>query len=95
VTPPVISPPVVIPSPSRRIYFLSGNYETNIKNDADLFVSFANDGKVSILNGCNNFNTEYFAFSNGSVLFNEFGGTFKYCRNDNDYLYLNALGDSV
>ncbi len=95
VTPPVISPPVVISSPSRRISFLSGNYSTDIKNDVDLLVSFANDGKASILNGCNSFNTEYFAFSNGSVLFNEFVGTFKYCRNDNDYLYLNALGDSV
>ena len=91
---PIITPPVVTPNSVKRVFFPAGNYEPSIREDSDLLLAFTNDGKVSILNGCNVFGSEYFAYSNGSIQFNDFVGTEKYCRNDNDYLYLNALGDA-
>jgi heat shock protein HslJ len=91
---PLVSSNIANLTLTRRVFFPAGNYEPSIKNDSDLLVAFTNDAKVSILNGCNVFSSDYFAYTNGSVQFSDFAGSQKYCRNDNDYFYLNALGDA-
>lgn len=73
VTPPVVNPPV-IPVKVEKVSF-SGNYTASIKNDSDIVISFGISYKLSILNGCNVYNTNYTAYSNGSIIFGDFIGT--------------------
>ncbi len=54
-----------------------------------------NDNTVNLLNGCNSQSSVYQAYSNGTVNFNLFTSTLKYCVNDFDNKYTYALTQSV
>lgn len=73
---------------------LSGKYSTNLPDDNDLLVEFV-DNNVNILNGCNSQSSTYQAFSNGTIIFNTFISTLKYCTIDFDSKYSSALTNSV
>lgn len=88
-----ITVPVVSVPENKQIYF-TGNFSTSIKNNTDIVISFTAE-RVNLLNGCNTYGAQYQAYSNGTINIGPFIGTKMACKNDLDYLYLNALGDAV
>lgn len=80
--------------PNSKVVTFDGEYTTSITNDPDLRIKFTGN-QVNIINGCNNFNGQYQAESNGCIKFGPLAGTKRACQVDFDSLYITALSNSV
>jgi len=69
-------------------------YETNF-NASDILIELTADNRVSLLNGCNVNSATYEAYDNGTIRFGMFIKTLRFCMDDQDSLYTNALSNSV
>lgn len=69
-------------------------YETNL-NASDILIKFTPDNRVSLLNGCNANSASYEAYDNGTIRFGVFIKTLRYCVDDQDSIYTDALSRSV
>ena len=54
-----------------------------------------NGNKISIINGCNSHIGSFQVLVKGKISFGIFTSTKKFCSNDKDLIYLNALKSSV
>jgi len=88
----VYTPPAVVESPP--FSFANGKYSTNIQNDTNVLIQFEGN-QVNILNACNSLSSTYTAFKNGTIKFKQFGGTEMACTSSYDYIFENALQNSV
>jgi heat shock protein HslJ len=72
-----------------------GFYRPSLTDDKDLLVKFEPNGKVRIVNGCNDQSATYRATNDGKISFSGFQSTKKYCQDDKDSIYTDALVNSV
>ena len=71
-----------------------GIYRPNINDDSDLLIKLEPNGKVSMLNACNNPIGTYKAYESGRIKFNLFAGTGNDCPDDKDSIYAIVLNRS-
>lgn len=70
-------------------------YKPNLNDDSDLLIKLDPSNKVSITNGCNVQSGTYRAGDDGSISFGTFVSTRKFCQDDKDSVYTNALSNSA